>query len=520
MLEYLIRGASVLDGSGKEAEVKNVGIENGKLRLNVPDDAQAKEVIDAKGLTLTPGFIDVHGHSDMFCFADPVRESKTGQGITTELAGQCGLGPAPISLATLPYYEGYYKNLGAPVYPDVKDFTTFDNYLKRMEANACGINLAFFIPHGTVRLAAMGMSPAKATAKDLANMKAIVREGMQAGALGVSSGLMYAPGSFADEEELTEVVKAAGEYGGIYTSHIRDQGAGLIESVTETIRTARNGGAKANISHHKASGHKNWGRVKESTRLIHEADIPVTHDVYPYVASSTTITSTLPPSFMGLGGAKILEKLATPEGPKELYRAIFEGDENFENPIKNNGVGSILVLNAGKTHEVEGKTIGDYAKAQGMEDFDAYIKLLCENELAITYAGFEMCEEDVCLLLADKTCMYGTDGLYVKGMPVTHPRAIGTFPRILGRYVREQKLITLPEAVRKMTSLAAETYGLKNKGLIAENYDADLVLFDAETVIDHADFINSTAPNEGIHTVFVGGKKTTAGMNGKVIRVR
>ncbi len=527
MIDLLIKNASVLDGTGSAALIKDVAVQNGKIAaVGKLDELETAETIDASGLTLTPGFIDVHGHSDLFAFVDPLRASKLCQGITTELCGQCGLGPAPLRDQFFPYYTAYFKKQGAPIYPDAQSFTSFSAYLKRMEALKTGVNLAYFIPHGTLRMAAMGLSPAKATQSQLSDMLSMVREGMQAGALGVSSGLMYAPGSFADEAELTAVCIGVGEYGGIYTSHMRNQAELLIESVEETIRVAKNSGSKANISHHKASGKANWGKVQRSSKLIHCASIPCTHDVYPYTAASTTISATLPPKYLKMDQDDFLEHITKKENHSALEKAIFSPSEDFDNTLGSCGYDAILVLNAPKSPMAEGKTIRQYAGLLGIEPFDAYIKLMLENQLAVTYAGFEMDEDDVCTLIKDDLCMFGTDALYVQGMPMTHPRAIGSFPRILGRYVREQHLISLEEAIRKMTWLPAQAYGLDNKGRIEEGYDADMVLFNPETIIDHSDFSSPLLPNEGIERVYVGGRlavlndRATGEMNGKLLRAR
>ncbi|MDD3921302.1 MAG: amidohydrolase family protein, partial [Eubacteriales bacterium] len=264
MLDVKIRNASILDGTGSAAFTGDVGIANGKIVRVGCVEEQAAQTVDGTGLILAPGFVDVHSHSDLFAFVDPLRASKLCQGITTEICGQCGLGPAPIDERFFPYYTAYFQKQGAPIYPDAAAFTSFSKYLARMETLATGTHLAYFIPHGTVRMAAMGLSPEKADTKQVAHMRELVRDGMAAGALGLSSGLMYAPGNFADEAELTALVEEVGAYNGIYTSHMRNQADKLIDSVRETIRVAQNGGARANISHHKASGKANWGKVKDS----------------------------------------------------------------------------------------------------------------------------------------------------------------------------------------------------------------------------------------------------------------
>jgi N-acyl-D-amino-acid deacylase len=344
---------------------------------------------------------------------------------------------------------------------------------------------------------------------------------------------MYAPGIFASEEELTALCKVVGEYGGIYTSHVRDQGNHVEQCVAETINVAKNAGVRANISHHKASGKDNWGKVKNTIKMIHdavvteksEADATVMHDVYPYAAASTTLMATLPPNVQKLGGPEIIAYLSDTNNHEELKNAIFNPVPGFESPLNDCGYDGLMIFHAAKTSDAIGKSVALYADELKIEPFDAYIKLLIDNELTAGFIGFSMSEADVEMLLADPLCMFGTDALYVEGMPMTHPRAIGTFPRILGHYVRQMGLLTLEEAIRKMTSLPASFYGLQGKGQIKEGMDADIVIFDPNTIKDNADYKQPLLPNEGINRVIVGGKiaitenERSGVLNGKVVKM-
>lgn len=524
MIDILIKNAKIVDGSGNTAYMGDVAVKENKIAAVGQVEEDAVKVIDAKGLVISPGFIDVHGHSDMFAFVDPERSSKLCQGITTEICGQCGLGPAPVGQEYINQYMAYFKNQGAPVYPQANSFDTFGKYLDFMNNLPLGINMAYFIPHGTVRMAVMGLSPEKPTREQLDKMSELVDEGMSSGALGLSSGLMYAPGMFADREELETLCRTVGRYGGIYTSHIRDQGARLEESVAETISIAQAAGARANISHHKSSGKNNWGKVNKTCRMIHEAEISVTHDVYPYAASSTMIRSVLPPKVQKMEPADIISYLKDVRNHSYIEEAMLNPEESFESPLSSCGYDGILIFDAVKTKDAIGKTVAQYADSNGISPFDGLMRLLTENSLGAGYIGFSMWEDDVETLVADSLCMFGTDGLYVPGMPMTHPRAIGTFPRILGRYVREKNILTLEEAIRKMTSLPAEFYGLQGKGLIKAGMDADLVLFDADKIIDHSDYKQPLLQNEGIRMVIVNGKvaveddKSLCTKNGTLIK--
>jgi len=526
MFDLVIKNGLLVDGTGAPRFAADLAVKDGKIVHIGPCDGEAVQELDAQGAVVAPGFIDVHGHSDLFAFADPQRESKLAQGITTEICCQCGMGPAPVGRETYPFHKGYYESQGAPIYPGNESFLTFGAYLDYMEQLPMGINTAYFIPHGMVRMAVMGLSPAKATAQQLEAMAALVEEGMAAGAIGLSSGLMYAPGSFGDYDEFLTLCRVVGKYDGIYTSHIRDQGNLLIECVTETLDIARSAGARANISHAKASGRINWGKIATTCAMVRDAGFPATQDVYPYTAGSTIISSTLPPKYLKMGSAAFLEHIADTSNRQALEDAIFNPTEQFDNQLVSCGYEGILIATATVTSDAVGKTVAQYATGLGISPFEAYIKIMADNAMGVTYIGFSMAQEDVDYLIADPLCMFGCDALYMPGMPMTHPRAIGTFPRILGRSVREQGIITLEEAIRKMTGMAAQVYGLKGKGLLMPGMDADLVIFDPVTIVDRADYANPFQPNKGIGGVCVAGQlvfdggAATGALPGGVLRVR
>ena len=525
MFDLIIRNAQVLDGTGAPAFAADVAVRDGKIAQIGQIAAEAAEVVDGSGMTLTPGFIDAHGHSDFFMPLDPARSSKLLQGVTTELCGQCGLGPAPVSAENYAIYHEYLSQQGTPMYPDAKSFTSFSAYLDRMEQTSCGINLAYFIPHGTVRLAVMGFSHEAPDEAQLARMCGLVEDAMQAGALGLSTGLAYAPGRFAATDELAAMTVPVGRHGGVYTSHLRDQGDQLEQSVQEAIDIARRGGARVNVSHHKAVGERNFGKVRRTTQMLHEAGIPATHDVYPYAASSTTLISTLPMAFAQMEPQTLLRALPDPAELERLSALLLEGAAvPSGDAAEACGLDRLLIATATKTPEAAGKTIRQIAEARGIMPFEAYVALLLENELGVHFIKFGMCEEDVSYLMADPLCMFGSDALYIPGMKMTHPRSIGTFPCVLRRTVREDRSISLAEAVRKLTSLPAEVYGLPGKGLIRVGMDADLTLFDAARITDHATYAEPLLPNEGICRVYVGGvcavrdDQYTGAMAGRLLR--
>jgi N-acyl-D-aspartate/D-glutamate deacylase len=527
MLDILIKNALIIDGSGRKSYLGDIGIKDGVIEKTGEISQEAAEVINAEGLIASPGFIDVHGHSDMYLFVDPGCGAKLKQGITTELAGQCGISPAPVSAEYFAQYKAYYQQMGAMLPKECSDFHNFKQYSEYLLSLPLGINICCFIGQGSIRIASMGLTPESASDRQINIMKGYLEEAMENGALGMSTGLMYAPGSFTATEELIEICKAMAPFHGIYTSHIRNQGNRLIESVEEAIRIGIEAGVDVNISHHKAVGKENFGKVKTSLAKIKEASqkgICVTHDIYPYAASSTTLSATLPPSLIKMGTEKLLEELPKEEFQKLLFQKIFEPDEEWDNDIAACGWEGILIIAAPCTQDAVGLTISQYAQKQGMKPFDAYIKLLLQNRLTINDICFAMDDRDVEYLFSDSDCMIGTDSIYVPSMTMVHPRSIGTFPKILGEYVREKKLLTLEKAIFKLTGLPASVYALSHKGLIEEGMDADLVLFDAEKVAAQADYINPLRPNMGISYVLVNGKiavienKCTDAAAGKVIR--
>jgi N-acyl-D-aspartate/D-glutamate deacylase len=334
---------------------------------------------------------------------------------------------------------------------------------------------------------------------------------------------MYAPGAFSDTDELKELCRSLAGTDAIYTSHIRNQGNRLRESVQEAIEAAEAGGLRVNISHHKAVGRSNWGAVRDTTEMIRK--VGGSHDVYPYTASSTTLVATLPPSVLKQGYDGFLERIADPSYRAEVEQMILDPVEEWDNDILECGFDGIMIISAQATPAALGRTIEQYAASLGIRPFDAYWKLLADNQMSVGDICFSMSSDDVDYLVSAPDCMFGTDSLYAQGlMEMTHPRAIGTFPKILGEFVRDRGLLTLEEAVRKMTSLPAERYGLTTKGRIADGLDADLVLFDPAVIAEKCTFAEPLKPNVGIDKVFVNGMlaadagKPTGVRAGRVLR--
>lgn len=495
MYDLLIRGARIIDGTGADAFCTDIAVKDGKIVMNPSDNAA--EVIDATGLTLCPGFIDAHSHGDhpARLGSESGQLSKTNQGITTELAGQCGTTRFPFS-SDPDKRELLHQKVGRSCFPH----ETLESYLEWVHSKPKTTNIALYIGHSAVRISAMGFDMRKPTAEELQTMKDMVREAMEHGAMGMSSGLIYAPSCFADEEELVELCRVVAEYGGTYATHMRNEAGAVLDSVCEAIRVAERAGCKLNISHHKVSGKDNWGMSKETLNLVHEAQargVDVTLDVYPYTASSTALNICLPMDFFSHGPEGMCRLLADPAVRAELKPRMLTVDGRLRHC---GGWTGVLVTSASKTPDAVGLTVQEYADKLGRDPFEVYFDLVQVNGGSAQAVYFSMCEEDLERIVCDENAVIGTDGVN------SHPRAFGSFPRAFRHFVRDKKLLTQEQMIHKMTGLTAKRFGLTGKGIIADGMDADLVLFRADELTDCATYQNAQALCKGIERVFVAGK--------------
>ncbi len=518
MFDLLISNGRVVDGSGNPWYCADIGIEGGVIgSLGKLSGLPAKRVIDASGLVVAPGFIDAHVHSDVMLLAEPLHEEGVRQGITTEILGQDGVSYAPLSPAKLRFLRHYLAGVNGN--PDITwDWSSVAEFRGRFEGTVA-INTAYLIPHGTVRLEVMGMSPRQATKGELKEMKKLVAQGMEEGAVGLSSGLTYFPGAHADTDELTELCRVVARYGGVYVTHTRglaygflDFGVGdrFLDPKREGITIAERAGLPVHFSHFKAGPGIGKGRSGELLALIdgaRERGIDVTIEAYPYHPGSTFLAAHLPAWVVDADEPEeILRRLRDPSIRKRIKRELAVGEGDWE------GV-CLTSVSSEKNEPLVGKTIAEAARSLGKEPNDLFLDLLLEEELAVGYRGLEVREEDedfgileqdMRKIMAHRSLMVGSDGIHVGSKP--HPRAWGCFARYLGRYSRDLGVLTLEDTIRKMTSLPAQRFALHDRGLLKKGLAADIVIFDAERVADRATFEQPRQFPVGIEYVIVNGQ--------------
>lgn len=470
----LIRGARIIDGTGGPSYLGDLAVRDDRITSVGPTGSAPREadrVIEAAGLALSPGFIDVHSHDDSAVIHDPEMAFKVTQGVTTDVVGNCGFGPAPHHLAatfasnlypgrTLPTWEGHA------------------GYLDRIDAEPPSLNVAALVGHGTIRAEAMGPKARRPPSRDeIETMRGLLREGLEAGAVGLSSGLIYEPGLHADTAELIAVSQEMSATAGLYATHMRDESLRLLDSVREAIRIGEEAGVAVQISHLKAAGNRAWGRVREALALIEEArgrGVDVTSDQYPYTAGSTLL-------------AAVAGWLTN------------ESDEGRRMEPQD-----VVIASCPHAPETEGKSLAALEGERGVSAVEIARELVAVGGGKVWVVMHIMADEDVDVVMRHPTTMIGSDGIpTATGKP--HPRLYGTFPRVLGHYSRERGLLSLEEAVHRMTGFPTAKFGLGRRGLLREGWCADLVLFDPATVGDRATYLDPRLVSRGITEVFVNG---------------
>lgn len=514
MLDMRIKNVSIVDGSGDPAVIGCVGIRDGKLVTGKKaEQDEAKKELDASGLTLCPGFIDSHSHSDRYIGRDPevITLCKLSQGITTQVSGQCGSSLFPVPQDQEERMREYLEEDSGEEPPaELDEFRNFETYLAYVGRQTLPVNYAFLVGHSSLRMAAMGYENRPATPEEMEKMKAALCEAMEHGCFGMSSGLIYVPGVYAPTEELIELCRVMKPYGGIYATHMRSESDHVVDGVREAIHIAEAAGVPLFISHHKVCGVRNWGASEETLRLVHEAierGVKITMDLYPYTASQTGLCQCMPPKYFTEGPAEASKLLRDPEMRRTIQREMTEVPCSYNSSYQNaNGFDGILILACPKTPEAEGMTLREWAVKCGKDEFEAYFDLMEENECAGSGAFFCMSEDEVERIYMDPNTVIGTDGLVSRSTGPTHPRAYGSLVRPLCRFALEKGMLTFEQAVRKETDLTARRWGLNRKGRIADGYDADLVLLSKAELEDRADFLHPRQLCAGIRTVWVNGE--------------
>ncbi|MCB9597555.1 MAG: D-aminoacylase [Sandaracinaceae bacterium] len=520
-----IENATIVDGTGAPGYRGAITIEDEHLAEVGEASLAPDEVLDARGQVVAPGFIDVHSHSDFTLPGQPEAEAKIAQGVTTEVVCNCGLGLLPANARVEKFYELIqpivFGEPGGGCYADL------NTYRAALEGRGVSVNVACLVPHGNVRAAVMGMEERDATDAEIGDMQELVSEVMSQGAFGLSTGLVYPPGAFATQEEVTRVVRAVKPFGGFYATHMRDEGTRVVQSIEEAIGIGRAAGVGVQISHHKAAGRLNWGKTKRTLAILDEAraeGIDVHSDVYPYTAGSTVLSAMVVPLWAFEGSqAQLMERL---QDPATRVRIIRESKERLLQlvplpgllqriipkrvflPIVLRAMSKLVVISSTRRqHHYEGKTLHEMARMRGQDLFEAILDLLVEEETAVAAIAHVMGEEDVQRVMRHPQTMIGTDGFPQReGKP--HPRTYGTYPRVLERYVRELGVLTLEQAVHKSTGMVAAKLGLSDRGVLRKGARADLVLFEPGEVHDRATFEDPRNAPEGVSHVFVNGAWT------------
>jgi N-acyl-D-amino-acid deacylase len=515
--DLIVRGGSVIDGSGAEAIRADVAVRDGEIVV-VGDlaGADAERVIDAAGMTVTPGFIDMHNHSDDTLLAEPRCESMVRQGVTTMVLGEGGS--------------------AGPIREGEREWTTLGGYFDHVARQGVATNICSFVGQTQVWTYVKGHALKAATPEELSAMQAEIEQAMKQGAMGLSSSLLMPPSSLVTTAQLAQLAEPAAQYGGIYSTHIRDEGETVFEAIDEAIAVGRGAGLPVDIIHMKIAEEKLWGRMDEVIAKIEAAraeGLDIRANVYPYTAGQNDLRAIIPPWAHDGGNEAMLERLADAAARRRMKKDILAGLDGWYNhylAIGGDWSRMLLVgLDKPENRPFVGKRMSELIAARGGDPVDVLFDVLLEEQGSVRTVYFHHQEADMTLALQQPFTSVGSDGAAVSpdgeyAQMHPHPRWYGTFPRVLGRYVREQGVLTLPEAVRKITSMNADKIGIAGRGLLKEGYRADITIFNADTVIDRATFEDPQQYPEGIPYVIVNGVlvldngEHTGALPGEVIR--
>lgn len=521
MTDLIIKNARVIDGSGADAFPADLAVSNGIItHMDSEVTLPGSTTIDASGLVVSPGFIDIHTHSDFSLLLEPMAESRVRQGVTTEVTGNCGGSPAPMLASGKAAFMEYMSDLGKHykrhLSPDDWNWDTLDAFCNQLCARGIAVNLAPLVGHSTLRANVMGYENRPPDQVELQQMKHLLRTELEKGAFGLSSGLIYHPGAFAKAGELTELARVVKDFHGIYSTHMRSEGTFLFEAVDEALALAKESGVSLEISHLKCETPAMWGKSSLVLEKIHRArqgGIEVHFDQYPYTAYGTSLMEIFPVWAKEQGSSRMIANLNIAETRQRIIQDMTCPACYWENPMEGLSWSEIRIMGYSRPENLalNGLTAQALAKARGVDPLEAVFQVFCEENGGLSMVVFAMSEQDLITILQDPLGMIGSDGRSVApygptGKALVHPRFYGTFPRVLGRYVRDKKVISLEQAIHKMTGLPAKKLGLKDRGLIQKNMIADLVVFDPDTVQDVATFDNPHEYPRGIIHVIVNGR--------------
>ena len=539
MFDIIIHNGKIVDGSGQKAYPADIGIENCRITEISPGlEAETRETIDAEGRVVCPGFIDMHSHSDFTLLVHPQAESKIRQGVTTELVGNCGGSPAPVPEERFDDFMQYMTGLGGfyqkVLAPEDWKWKTLAQFYEELENNGVAVNLAPLVGHSTLRSAVMGYQNGPPSPDQLKRLKYLLEKELDLGAFGLSTGLIYHPGAFANREELTELAKVVRSYGGIYTTHMRSEGKYLFEAIDEALYVGEKSGASVEISHMKCEVPANWGKAQNALSRIdrsRDKGNQIDFDQYPYRAYQCGLLEIFPTWAKENGAERMIEVLKDKELLNKVIKDMTQSPYDWDNPMDGLEWDQIRLngFNRETNQELEGLTVARIAEHLAMPPLEAVFRLFEVEQGGLSMIVFSMNEEEVIEIMQHPEGMFGSDGCAVAPYGLTaarkvHPRFYGTYPRILGRYVREKQVLTLEQAIYKMTYLPARKLQLKDRGLLNKGYQADIVVFDENQITDTATFENPHQYPRGIHHVLVNGQPVisngehTGRLPGKVLK--